>query len=166
MAEWLTHVLLAYALFTLLGWHIDWLDEKWVAVGMVGSLLPDLSRLGLVIPAELVHYLVGTEFSWGGIHTLGSVVLMAAIGALLFRTSQQQRRAFALLFGGAIAHMVVDLPQRYADGNMLLNAYSSPIPTGHPPTPGWYVSPDLWTLGAGVLVALAVFVLDYRRSQA
>ncbi len=165
MAEWVTHVLLAYAFFTVLSWYSEWIDKKWVAVAMIGSILPDLNRLDLVVPNELVSYLLGVPYSWSGLHTLGGILLLSGIGALLFEGATQQRRAFTMLFAGALSHLVVDLPQRYADGRMLLNSYAFPIPAPRPPTPNWYVSPDRWVAVVAVVVAGIVFALDYYRKN-
>lgn len=165
MAEWLTHILLAYALFTVVGWYVEWLDSKWVAVGMVGSMLPDLSRLDLLIESDQITARFGIPFEWGGLHTLGGAVVLSAIGAVLFATRQQRYRAFGLLFAGALSHIIVDLPQTYADGLMVTNLYLFPLPPWRFPTPGWYVSADRWVVVVSLAVGLAVFVVDYYRRQ-
>ncbi len=165
MAEWVTHVLLAYAFFTVVSWYSEWIDEKWVAVAMVGSILPDLNRLDMVLSEDVVSYLLGVPFSWGGLHTVGGILVLSGIGALLFETRMQQRRAFGMLFAGALSHLVVDLPQRYADGRMILNSYAFPIPAPRPPTPGWYVSPDRWVAVVALVVAGTVFALDYYQKK-
>lgn len=160
MADWLTHVLVAYAVFRVASWFVDWLDERWIAVGLVGSILPDLSRLKLLIDSDAIAHLVGVSFDWSGLHTLGGIVLLSGIGAVFFRETTEQRKAFTLLVAGSLSHIVVDLPQRYADGNMILNSYTFPVPTARPPTPGWYVSPDRWVATVALLTALTVFLLD------
>lgn len=164
MAEWLTHVCIAYAGFTVLSWYLDWMTERWIAVGVIGSILPDLSRLRLLYPPGLFEYLVGFEFAWSGLHTLAGVVLLSAIGALLFDDTDHRYKAFVSLLSGAVSHLIVDLPQRYADGRMILGSYLSPIPAPRPPTPGWYVTPDRWVVGVAFVVAALAFVVDrYRR---
>lgn len=165
MAEWMTHVLFAFALFTIASWYSGWIGKQWVAVAMIGSILPDLSRFKLLASNEIVSYLVGSQFAWSGIHTLAGVVLLSGIGAVMFETSENHRRAFGMLLAGALVHFVVDLPQRYADGRMIANSYTFPIPTPRPPTPGWYVSADRWVVVVAVLTALVVFAVDYRRSE-
>jgi len=165
MAEWLSHVLLAYALFTVVGWYVEWLDRKWVAVGVVGSILPDLSRLQLVASNEFMTAILGVPFNWSGLHTLGGAVVLSAIGAVLFATRQQQYRAFLLLFAGALWHLIVDLPQMYADGLMVTNQYLFPLPPWRFSTPGWYVSADRWVVVVSFAIALGVFVVDYYRRQ-
>lgn len=165
MAEWLTHVFVAYALFTVVGWYVDWLDERWVVVGIVGSILPDFSRFKLLVSNELITARTGIPFHWDGIHTVGGVVLVSAIGAILFRKRRHQLRGFVLLLGGAFSHLLVDLPQRYADGQMLTNIYLFPLPPWRPPTPGWYVSADRWIVVVALAVALVVFILDTYRSR-
>ncbi|WP_193309690.1 metal-dependent hydrolase [Halorubrum halophilum] len=163
MAEWLTHVLFAYALFTALSWTTGWIDQRWIAVAMIGSILPDLNRFRLVVSDGLMSYLVGVPFSWWGIHTIGGVLLLCGIGALLFETVSEERRAFASLLGGALLHVVVDLPQRYADGYMISSSYAFPVPFPRFPTPGWYVSSDRWVVVVAIVLAFAVFVADSCR---
>jgi len=164
MAEWVTHVCLAYALFTVAGWYVDWLDDKWIAVGIIGSILPDLNRLRLLVSGDTITAVTGIPFAWGGLNSLGGALLLSAIGAMLFTTTSQQRRGFLLLFSGALSHLLVDLPQPYADGRMLTNVYLFPLPAWRPPTPGWYVSADRWVVGIALTVAVAVFLADRYRT--
>ena len=160
MAEWLSHVFLGFAVFTVASWGVSWLTERWIAVGVVGSILPDLSRIELVVSEDWVTAVTGIPFDWSGIHTLGGVVLMAGIGALLFDTRKQQVRAYALLLTGALVHVLIDIPQRYADGETLTNLYLFPVSSWRGVTPGWYVSADRWVVVIAGVVAVVVFVVD------
>ena len=166
MAEWVTHVCFAYALCTAVSWSVDWVDKKWVPVGMVGSVLPDLNRFDLLLDDLVVQRLTGIPFDWSGLQTVGGAVLLSAIGAMLFSTARHRKRGFVFLLGGAFSHILVDLPQRYADGLMLTNNYLFPLPPWRLPTPGWYVSADRWVAVVALLVALVVFGVDrYRRPE-
>ncbi|MXR50410.1 metal-dependent hydrolase [Halovenus sp. WSH3] len=166
MADGLSHVLLAFGLFTATGWVIGWLDRRWIAVGMVGSLLPDLSRLDLILDDSTISRVVGIPFDWGGVHTLGGVVLLGALGAVLFETRQEQRRGFGLLVAGGCSHLLVDAVKRWADGAGNVPLY--PVSWWRPPTPGLYVSADRWVLGVAVAVAVTTVVVDrfYGRGSA
>jgi len=166
MAEWVSHVFFAYALFTAAGWSVDWLDAKWVAVGIVGSILPDFDRLDLLVSDDLITAATGIPFEWAGLNSIGGAVVLSAIGALLFERHRHQRRGFLLLLSGGLSHLVVDLPQRYADGLMLTNKYLFPLPAWRPPTPGWYVSADRWGAVVAIAVALVVFLVDRYRTPA
>lgn len=166
MAEWVTHVFFAYALFTALSWITEWIDERWVAVAMIGSILPDLNRMRLLVSDELMTYVLGVPFSWWGLHTVGGIILLSGIGALLFRTASERWRAFSVLLGGSFSHMVIDLPQRYADGYMISASYAFPVPFPRLPTPGWYVSSDRWVVVVASVIALLVFVSDKYRKRA
>jgi len=165
MADWLTHVLVAYALFTVASWYVEGMDEKWVAVAMVGSVLPDLNRFDLLVREEVVAYLVGHGFSWNGLHTLAGVFVTSAVGALFFGTRRQQKMGFLALLSGAVLHIVVDLPQKYPDGSMISDFYFYPVPVGRPPAPGWYVSADRWVVVVALAVAGAVFFADRHRRR-
>jgi hypothetical protein len=164
MADLLSHALFAFALFTAIGWAVSWLDREWVVVGMVGSLFPDLNRLDLVIDDYLVEQLLGISFDWGGLHTLGGVVVLSTVGAVLFSTRQQRHRAFGLLLAGACSHLGIDMVKAWADGSN--GAYLFPFSWWRNPTPGWYVSADRWVLVVAAGVAVIVFAIDQQRRGA
>ena len=165
MAEWLTHVLLMYALGTVGTWKLDWLDSRWVAVAMIGAILPDLSRLYLIVPSELITQVTGLPFHWNGLHTVGGILFLAGIGAMVFVRPKDQKRAFLLLGTGALFHLVVDIPQTYADGLTITNLYFFPITSWRMVTPGWYVPADRWVVVFGFLIAFPVFLLDRYRTR-
>ncbi|WP_436902619.1 metal-dependent hydrolase [Halovenus halobia] len=158
MAEGLTHVLLAFGLFTATGWTVGWLDRRWVAVGMVGSLLPDLSRLYLLVDDYIISQALGIPFDWAALHTLGGVVVLATLGAVLFDKRQQRLRGFGLLVAGGCSHLAVDAVKAWADGTGGTALY--PLSWWRPPTPGLYVSADRWVLGVAVAVALVVAIIE------
>jgi len=160
MSEWLTHVFVAYTIFTVASWRLVWLDGRWIAVGVVGSILPDFSRLDLLVDADTVAAVLGTPFEWGGVHTLAGVLFLSGIGAVLFDRRHDQIRAFGLLCAGGLSHILVDVPQPYADGKTLTNLYLYPLPPWRVSLPGVYVSPDQWTAVASFAVAVVVFLLD------
>ncbi|MWV39945.1 metal-dependent hydrolase [Natrialba sp. INN-245] len=118
----------------------------------------------LVVPSGWVSSVLGVPFAWDGLHTVVGTALLSGIGALLFGSSTHRRRAFLVLFAGGLSHLIVDLPQRYADGKLLTNEYLFPLTTWRPPTPGWYVSADRWVLLLAVGVTLAILLLDRYRS--
>ena len=158
MAELLSHVLIAFCLFTVVGWWVEWLDRKWVAVGMVGAIFPDLNRIGMVLDAGSVEAVLGIPFGWGGLHTIGGVLVLAGIGAILFPTRQAQLRAFGLLVAGGAPHLVTDAVKAWADGYN--GAYLYPFSWWRNPTPGWYVSADRWVIVLVLVVTLVVVAVD------
>lgn len=158
MAESLSHVLVAFALCTAAGWGIGWLDRRWVAVGMVGAILPDLNRIDLLLDDAAVEQALGVPFDWGGLHTLGGVLLLAAVGAVLFGRAYERRRAFLLLVAGGSSHLVIDAVKAWADGSN--GAYLYPLSWWRNPTPGWYVSADRHVVVVAVVVAGAVWLVD------
>ncbi|SDJ69898.1 LexA-binding, inner membrane-associated putative hydrolase [Halovenus aranensis] len=162
MAELFSHILLAFGLFTAVGWAVSWLDRRWVVVGMIGSLLPDLNRIDLLLDDYVVAQLLGIPFNWTGIHTVGGVLLLSGAGAVLFATHEQQSRAFGLLAAGGCSHLLVDAVKAWADGSN--GAYLYPFSWWRNPTPGWYVSAERWVFVASLLLAVGVWVVDRRDS--
>lgn len=158
MADSLSHVLVAFAVFTAAGWEVGWLDRRWVAVGMVGAILPDLNRIDLVVDGSAVSQALGVPFDWDAVHTLGGVVVLAAIGGLLFPDARRRRRAFALLCAGGCSHLLFDAVKAWADGSN--GAYLYPLSWWRNPTPGWYVSSNLWVVVVAFVLAGVVWVAD------
>ena len=116
MGDLLSHILFAFTAFTVAGWAVTWLDRRWVAVGMVGAILPDLDVLGAFLDGATVSAALGVPFDWAATHTLGGVLLLAAALALLFERSSQRRRAFGLLVAGGCSHLLIDGLKVWADG--------------------------------------------------
>ncbi len=160
MAEWLTHVLLMYAVGTAATWHHRWFDSRWVAVGMIGAILPDLSRFYLIVPDETITQITGLPFAWNGLHTLAGILLLSGIGGMVFTRTIDQRRGFAVLLAGALFHIVVDIPQTYADGLTITNLYFYPFSSWRGITPGWYVPADRWVVLISAVAAILVWMVD------
>lgn len=161
MADLLTHVLVAYSLTTALSFRYEWLTPHYVTVAMIGSILPDLSRMSLLVAGERIELLTGLPFSWFGFHTLGGVLLTSAIGALL-TSGEWRRRVFGLLVFGALSHLVLDALLLAPSG------YSAPMwvpfTTQRLPTPGLYQSPDRWPALLAASVATVAWYLRHRTS--
>ena len=156
MAELLSHVLIAYVVLTCAGWRLEWLTQRWVAVGMIGAILPDLSRIGLFVTDATIETALGVPFSFGALQTLGGLLLLAAIGSLV--VADHRRRAFGLLFVGGFLHLLTDGLKSWADG--YAGAWLYPFSWYRHPTPGLYVSSDLWVLVGVGTVALVVTLID------
>lgn len=163
VADLLSHVLLAYVLFTLASWRIRWLTPRWVVVGMGGACIPDLTRVSLVVESHTVERALGVPFTFGHLSTVGGVLIVAGIVAVLFER-ERWRRVYGLLVVGGTSHLVVDGLRVWADGRA--SQWLFPLlPSWRPPTPGLYVTSDPTILVLVTAVAVAVFALDrYLRS--
>lgn len=157
MAELLSHLLLAYTLGTVVRWRVDWVTKHWVAVGMIGALLPDLSRISLFITDATIEAILGVPFNSGALHTLGGVSILAAIGAMT--VSRKQPAVFTVLLVGGISHLLTDGLKQWADG--AAGAWLYPVSWYRHPTPELYVSSDYRVLVVVGVVALAVALVDY-----
>lgn len=156
MAELLSHVLVAYALFTVASWRLEWLTKRWVAIGMIGALLPDLNRIGLFASDAAIEATLGVPFDIDALHTLGGTVLLAGIGAMVL--DRHHGLAFGVLLAGGLSHLLVDGLKIYADGAAA--AWLYPITWYRHPTPNLYVSSDPAVLAVTAAVALGVFCVD------
>ncbi|WP_424002682.1 hypothetical protein ACOZ4I_02460 [Haloarcula salina] len=160
MADLLTHLLVPYVCLTVAGWRVDWLDRRWVVVGMGGAAVPDLVKLNIVLDSNAVEAALGIPFSYAPVSSLGGVLLVAGVITLAF-DRRHWPRVFGLVTFGGLTSLVLDGLRVYADGRA--SAYLYPLTNWRPPTPSLYVSSDPRVLVVAVVVAGAVAVLDRRR---
>jgi hypothetical protein len=160
MPDLLTHVLLVYVLMTLFSFRVDWLTPKYVTIAMLGALVPDLTKIRLILSGGEVGALIGLPFDWHAIHTLGGILVAITIGTLL--TDRANRKyVFGLLLFGSLSHLFLD--------TLLLNAsgYSYdvfwPFTAYRPSTPGFYLSSDRWPTVITGTLAIVVWCIRYRR---
>lgn len=159
MAEWLTHVLGAYVLATLLSWRYPWLSPGYVTIAMIGSIVPDLNRMELVVSEHTVEALLGIPFSWTPIHFLSGSLAAVGIGSLLVG-SRQRAPMFALLLLGMGTHHAFDLLLVGLSGHSYPLFW--PLSQYAPPTPSLYLSTDRWPALVVGAVAAVVRALDRR----
>jgi len=159
MPDVLTHVLWGYIIGMLLSVRYDWLDARFVTIVMLGALLPDLTKIALVVDYAFVANALGVPFSWGAIHRLGGATIACAIGALLAGDGYKTR-VFVLLMIGVISHLVLD--------GFLINVtgYSYPIlwplTTFNFPTPNLFSSSDRWPALVSTLIAVSIWLLHRK----
>lgn len=159
MADLLSHLLAAYVLLTVASWRVDWLERRWVAVGVGGAAIPDLVKVGIVLDSDTVEEVFGVPFSYAPLSTLGGVLLVAGLITLAFNR-HRWRRVYGLVLFGGLSSLVGDGLRAYADGRA--SAWLYPVTNWRPPTPSLYVSSDPTVLVVVLLVAGAVFALDRR----
>lgn len=163
MPDLLAHVLLGYAVATLLSWRYDWLSPAYVTVAMAGAMIPDLAKADLLVPGGLVERALGVPFDWFALHTVGGVAVSVLVGAAVVR-SDLRRRVAALLALGAATHLLAD--------GLLVNpsgrsyAMLWPLTRWHPPTPGLYLSTQVEpTLAAGAGAAAVWLATRVRTDE-
>ena len=152
MPDLLTHALIGYTIATTLGFRYRWLTPPWVTVCMMGTFIPDLTKIRLLIPNYRVEQYLGTPFDWFGLHTAGGSVVSVLIGAILV-PREYRRRVFALLTLGAGSHLLFDAFLIKTSGHMSPMLW--PITDFGFAMPGFYLSSDRWpALVTGILAAL------------
>ncbi|AUG46404.1 hypothetical protein BVU17_02275 [Haloarcula taiwanensis] len=159
MADLLTHLLAPYILLTVASWRVDWLDQRWVVVGMGGAAIPDVVKVRIVVNEETVGALLGVPFTYMPLSTLGGVLLLAGLITVAFER-RYWGRVFGLVTFGGLTSLLLDGLRVYADGRA--SAWLYPFTNWRPPTPSLYVSSDPTVLVVALLAAGAVAVLDRR----
>lgn len=163
MPDLLSHVFLAYASTTLLAWRYGWLDRATVTAVLVGAILPDATKVRLLVTSWQVSEWLSIPFSWSGLHTLGGTLVAVLVGGLLVRPRDRRRTLLALGFGAA-THLFADALFRRPDGH----SYSVlwPLTRYQPPTPGLYLSTELWPVAVTGALALGAYLLTRRHRAA
>ncbi|RAW44738.1 metal-dependent hydrolase [Halorubrum sp. 48-1-W] len=159
MADLFTHVLIGYALGVALSWRYEWISYPFVTAVMIGSTLPDLNRIVLVVPEETMAALLGLPFTWSPLHRVGGTLVVVCIGALVV-PSAYRRVVFALLSVGAGSHYVVDLLLYKPSG--VTSPLFWPFVTHGLAVEGFYLSTDRWPVVVAAVLAGLVWVVDRR----
>lgn len=162
MPDLLAHVLAAYAVFRLAGLRWKWITRPYVTVGMVGSIVPDVMKVGILVDDSSIENLLGLPFSWFPLHTAGGVLVSCAIGGLLVE-SGERRRVFGLLVAGAGTHLLLDGLLRKPTGRS--DPLLWPLTWYRPPTPGLYLSTEAWPTAAALVFAVAAWLVWRRYSK-
>lgn len=163
MADLLAHVLFAYAVVTVASWRYEWLTPPYVTVAMMGAMIPDLTKIALLVPSYRVEALLGVPFDWFALHTAGGSFVAVLVGTVLVPADHRKRVLLLLTFGAASHHLldvVLINPSGYS------YAVLWPLTGYHPPTPGLYLSTDRWPALVSGALALLVRTVDARRDRA
>ncbi|QCC50039.1 hypothetical protein [Halapricum salinum] len=156
MADLLSTILVTYSLLTVIRWWIDWLDERWIVLALAGTVIPDLTRIDLLLDARTVEQAVGVPFTYAPLGSLGGVVLVSAIVTLAF-ARRHWRRVYPLVLTGGFVGLFVDGLRIFADGRA--GFYLYPV-WWRPPTPGLFVSADPRVLVVTAALAAGIFAVD------
>ena len=162
MPDLLTHALVMYSVVTVASWRYEWLTPSFVTVAMMGAMIPDMTKIRLVLPSPRVESMLGIPFDWAALHTLGGAVVAVLIGTVLV-PRDQRTRVFSLLALGAASHLLLDALLVNPAGHSY--AVFWPLSQYHPPTPGLYLSTDRWPAIVSGAVAAVVWIRT-RRLQA
>lgn len=159
MADLFTHVLAGYVLATVLSWRWEWITPPLVTVAMVGAVLPDLSRIELIVPSKMVEGIIGLSFSWSPLHRAGGTLLVILTGALLV-PRRLRRGVLLLLVIGAGSHYALDFllyKPSSVTGDLLW-----PFTGQRFAIDGLYLSSDRWPAVVAGVVAGVVWVVNRR----
>lgn len=157
MPDLLTHVFLAYSLCRICSWRWGWLTSRYITLGMVGALIPDVGSIGILIPSWIVEQFVGVPFAWGSFATGGGVLVSVILGGVVL-TAAERRQGTLLLVIGAGSHLLADSFLRSPTGRTEQLVW--PISQYRVPSPGLYLSTDPELMIATGAIAFVVWCLD------
>ena len=114
MPDWLTHILVAYSVCTVIGFRYKQFNTENTVIAMVGALLPDLYKLAIPIQ-NFSGYDLSIFISTFHM-PIGSLIL-AAMFSLLFK---EKKIVFLFLILGFLTHFGLDLMMTYYNGGIYL----------------------------------------------
>lgn len=159
MPDLLTHTLVGFAIGRGLSWRMDWVGPHHVTALMIGAVVPDLVKLKLLVPSAQLAASLGLPFSWLPLHTIGGAALSVLVmGCLVAR--RHRRRAVWMLATGALSHLALDGLLRTPTGRG--SPVFWPLTAYQPPTPGLYLSTDIWPAAIALAIAGVVLYADRR----
>ena len=160
MPDLLAHALIAYTLGHVLSWRYDWLSSPYVTVVMAGAFIPDLMKIVLVVPGEMVEVATGFPFDWFALHTLGGCLISVGIGVVL-AANKERRRVAALLTLGMSSHLIADAFLITPSGRAFPLFW--PLTRYQPALPGLYLSTDPLPMIVTGVAGLAALIISRSR---
>jgi hypothetical protein len=114
MPDWLTHILVAWSLCTILGFRYKEFTSENTALAMLGALLPDAVKIAIPL-----QFLSGHDLSVlvTTLHTPVGASILAAMLSLLFK---DKKTVFLFLLLGILTHFALDLLMSYYSGGIYL----------------------------------------------
>lgn len=114
MPDWLTHILVAWSLCTILGFRYKEFNSGNTAIATLGALLPDAVKI--VIP---IQFLTGYDLSVmvAPFHMPVGSFILAVMCSLLFK---EKKTVFLFLLLGILTHFGLDLLMTYYSGGTYL----------------------------------------------
>ncbi|MFW6375640.1 MAG: metal-dependent hydrolase [Thermoplasmatota archaeon] len=159
MADLLTHSLVAFSIGTILSWKFKRINAQFITILMIGSVLPDLTRIGLILESAIIENTFGVSFSWQPLHTIGGVIIIISLFTL-FMDKKDNKYIFSLLSLGAISHLFLDAFLIKASGHSYTMFF--PLTSHSPQMPGFYLSTDVWPVMITMTIAFIIYQIDKR----
>ena len=152
MPDWIAHITAAYILCAVLAFRYRQFNTPNTVLAMVGAVLPDLVKMGMIGDALAYSY---WDLLWP-IHLPAGSLLIAGMISLLFK---ERKTAFLFLSLGVATHFILDLLLYNVSGGIAL---FFPFYWGMWQLDLFTTENYLFTL-AVLLVALAVYLISYRK---
>ena len=108
MTDLLTHVLIAFAVGQLIASVYPWVTRSYRTAILTGALIPEMVKIGLIIPGATMTTLLGMKFSWNPLASIYGVTISILIGTLIV-VPDARRRIFLTLAVGVLTHIVLDI---------------------------------------------------------
>lgn len=114
MPDWITHILAAWMICTILNFKYKQINPAYTLVCMVGALIPDTFKV--VIPLGVMG--INVENFLIPLHLPAGSLIITSIFTLFFK--ERKKLVFSLLMLGVATHYALDLLLTNLNGGMAL----------------------------------------------
>ena len=114
MPDWITHLLVAWMICTILSFKYKQINPTYTVVCMVGALIPDVYKITIPLGVMGIH----AENLLMPLHLPVGSLIIAAIFTLFFK--EQKKLVLSLLVLGVATHYVLDLLLINLNGGMVM----------------------------------------------
>lgn len=154
MPDWIVHLGVAYIICTVLSYRYKIFDTPNTVLVMVGSVIPDLVKLGII--TDLLGYGLW-DYLWPIHLPIGGFIIAGIISLLM----KDKKTAFLLLAMGVVLHFLMDLLLYNVSGGITL---FFPFYWG-----SWqmdlFTTENIYPAILISIVALVVYLIKYRKDR-
>lgn len=113
MPDWITHIVVAWTLCTLLSFKFKQFNNENIVIVLIGALIPDIFKINMPLNILGIH----TSTFIAPIHMPIGSLIIAAIISLFFN---EKKMTFIFLVLGISTHFALDLLLINVNGGMML----------------------------------------------
>ena len=107
MADRFSHVFAGMCITVIASWRYGWIIPPLVVACMTGAVIPDLTRIELVFPAETITALTDIPWSWDVLHRAGGALFVVLFFPFIVRRDLRLP-VIAMLTVGIASHVIID----------------------------------------------------------
>lgn len=159
MPDWITHILAAWMICTILSFKYKQINPAYTVVCMVGALIPDIYKITIPLGVMGIH----AENFFMPLHLPMGSLITASIFTLFFK--EQKKLVLSLLLLGVATHYTLDLLLINLNGGMIMLFPFSwdTWAVNVVPNDDWHIT--LFAIGLAVVVYFVSYWFKNRKNN-